>query len=360
MIYNKSGDFMKQFLSVLLSAALLFSLVGCGNSATNSSSSNDKNSSAQSEEKASSDTENSSEQSTSSNFTPPKKTVKFTEPEFPATTEDVYSGQLVKYELNNECKGYYFTPKAKGKYPTVILIHGAGGVGNFKDKLLSSINDWVKKGYIKPMVVIIPEVLDYTGGGTDMQDFQYYISAEYPKRFGALLTSIEKGTLSSQIDTSIMPYVAGFSMGGMAAIYAGAQHNTRIKHVGGLSPSQAFYLGEDHELGFYKHASDIYFSTEPDAKVYLSAGRGEQSGAFVDNIDRYRVAIQVNNPNITSRYTAPATWGDHGFELAKKEIFMYLCLASCDKLPKDDVVLKVCDGFQYKMPTIVEREEEHK
>ena len=356
---------MKNFLSVLLTVALLFSLAACGKDST-SSQGGDKTSS---EPSASSNSVASNAASVSTK--PPMTNLPSTTyptasptdpdaPRFSAFSEDVYTHQIVRYSFNKECKGYYATPKAKGKYPTVIIMHGQGTVEKFKTRLLTHINNWVKAGYIPPMVVVIPEIIDIAGDGSDMQDFQYYISSEYPNRFNTLLTSIEEGTLSSQIGTDKPIYVTGFSMGGMAAVHAGVEYNTRIKYVGGLSPARAFYLGEGDNLGFYKYAKDIYFSQEPDAHVYLGAGRGEQNNEFVYTINRYERAVTANTPNIVTKYVAPTSWGDHSWELAQKEIFMYLYFATCGELPSEALVETVCsDPNGYKGPTVVYTEEEH-
>ena len=261
------------------------------------------------------------------------------------SSTDIYGSQLSTYKLNNECQGYYFEPKAEGKYPTVIMIHGQGGLGGFRNGLLPVINKWVKAGYIPPMIFVLPEVLPSYGvsdpNKSNIDDFQYFIYKSKPNRFNALLTSIETGAFSSKIDTSIAPYVAGFSMGGMAAVHAGAEYNDRIKHVGGLSPAKSFYLG-DNKWGFYNKAVDIHFSSEPDARVYLSAGRAEQNGDFLETINRYESGIKVNDPDIVTKFIAPNSWGGHGWGIAQKEIFMYLYFATFDELPSQALVEKVC------------------
>ncbi len=348
IIYLK-GDVMKRLLSVLLVLALLLSLAACGKENTNS-------------EKTGSENTSSIEEVVDNSPVPSVPVIpeNVEQPQFTPSTEDVYDHELVRYELNDECVGYYFTPKAKGSYPTIIMIHGQGSVKSFKERLLSNFNNWVKLGYIPPMVVVIPEVLDYTGGGSNIDDFQYYIYSSQEKRFNALLTSIEEGTLSPQIDTSKAPYVAGFSMGGMAAVHAGAEYNTRIKHVGGLSPAKSFYLGEALG-GFYNKAADIHFSTDADARVYLSAGQFEQGGEFLYTVNRYEKGIKVNNPNIVTKFVAPLQWGTHSWQLAQKEIFMYLYFIAFDKVPSNELVEAVCpDPDAFKIPRVISKEPEHK
>ena len=275
-------------------------------------------------------------------------------------TEDVYSSKIVRYELNSECKGYYFTPKEPGEYQTVIIMHGQGNVTRFKERLLSHFNEWVKAGYIEPMVVVLPEVLmSYAGSSSesDIEDFHNFIDSTKTNRFNALLTSIETGALSSKIDTSKKPFVAGFSMGGMAALSAGVEYRTRISQVGALSPATAFYLGEG-QWGYCNYASDIMFSTDKDAHVYLSAGLAETNftggHTFVESINRFEQGIKVNNADILTKFTAPESWGNHAYPLAHKEIFMFLHLASYGRLPSVSLVESVCTNSEvYKVPTVV-------
>ena len=289
-----------------------------------------------------------------------------TGPMYEARTEDVYSYNIVRYDIGGtgESVGWYFTPKEEGNYQTIILIHGQGNPGSFRDNLVYNFNKWVKAGYIEPMVVVIPEVLNSYGvtdaNSSNIDDFQYYIYESQPNRFNALLTSIEDGTLSSKIDTSKKPYVAGFSMGGMAALHAGADYNTRIDKCGALSPGKAFYMG-DGNWGFYNYASDIYFSDSKDALVYLSAGAAEQdfegtTGAFVNTINTYESGIKVNNREKITKFIAPASWGGHGFQLAQMEIFMFLHKASYNRLPSNELVETVCSQpypSVSEIPTVV-------
>ena len=370
---------MKRFLALFLCVVLIFSLAACGNDNTNNSNVSE-NSSTQSEDKVSGNTSDSdlsdttsqpssqTSSNTSSNTSSKTSSNKSSNTSsitssqsflkegtidkamHPKTNKDVYSNKIVRYELNSECKGWYFTPKEEGNYQTIILIHGQGNPYSFRDNLVYNFNKWVKEGYIEPMVVVIPEVLNTYGptdkGSSNIDDFQYYIYEAYPNRFNALLKSIERGTLTSKIDTSKKPFVAGFSMGGMAALHAGADYNTRIDKVGALSPGKSFYLG-DGNWGFYNYAKDIHFSTAPGALVYLSAGRAEKDfsnvkGAFVTTINTYERGIKVNNSAILTKFIAPESWGEHGFQLAQMEIFMFLHLAFYDALPTNAFVESAC------------------
>ena len=286
-------------------------------------------------------------------------------PMYAAREDDVYSNKIVRYQLSDECVGWYFTPKEPGNYQTIILMHGQGNPYSFRDNLLYNFNNWVKQGYIEPMVVVIPQILDSIGpssatNASDIDDFQYFIyNFQSYKRFNLLMSSIENGSLSSKIDTTKKPYVAGFSMGGMAALHAGVEYKTRISQVGALSPAKAFYLGEG-KYGIYNYASQIQFSTDPDANVYLSAGLAEVDfegkPGFIESINRYAEGIKVNNASILTKFEAPTSWGGHSWALAQKEIFMFLHIASYDRLPTNQLVEAVCANSvtpSDKIPTVV-------
>ena len=352
---------LKKVLGVVLVCACAFTFAACGNSSQNDDNSSSEPTSS-SELTTSKNPIGSSEIVTSSNPTSSSNSVilnpvKLEEPRFPVSKTALYTHQLVRYEINDQNKGYYFTPKAKGKYPTLILIHGKGGVNTFQTKVLSSVQKWVKDGYLPPMVVVIPEVYDYNKNGYDIDDFQLFVHKSHSNRFTELLNKITDGSLSPQIDTSVQPYVAGFSMGGMASLHIGVEFNTSVKKVGALSPSASFYLGEG-KWGFYNYKKDIHFSDDDDARVYLACGQGEGDGVK-KSIRDFERAIGFNDPDICTKYLAPASWGDHAWPLAQKQIFMFLYFATFDELPSTKLVENQCRPNVYTEPKIVSTEEEH-
>ncbi|MBR6529135.1 MAG: hypothetical protein IKT62_03770, partial [Firmicutes bacterium] len=276
-----------------------------------------------------------------------------------AADGDVYSYKLISYNYNKNCHGYYFTPKATGKYDTVVLIHGQGGVNSMKNNLVTLMNSWVKAGYFSPMVVVVPVVDDYNGTGLFLEDHLAYIDNE--DKFATLLQNIESGALSPQIDTEGDILVGGFSLGGMAAVQAGAVHNTRIKKIGALSPSQQFYLGEGSG-GYYNNKKDIYYSKDPEAFAYLSAGQAEDA-QFIGNINRYKDAIEStgnNKEGLVTMYQAPTSWGGHAWPLAQKEIFMFLYFNEHGTIPSQSLVEQACNSLtSYQSPSVVSTDTEH-
>ena len=279
-----------------------------------------------------------------------------------AADDDVYSYNLITYNYNENCHGYYFTPKAPGKYDTLVMIHGGGGVGSTHKDLISVMNTWVKAGHFEPMVVVVPVVGDYNGSGLYIEDFLEYIDND--DKFGTLLENIESGALSTQIDTEGDILVSGFSMGGMAAFLAGAVHNTRIKKVGTLSGSANVYLQEDTSGGYYTKKNEIYFSKDPDAIVFMAAGQAEANpNTFIGTIDRYKDAIEStgnNKEGLVTVYKAPDSWGGHNWRnLAVKELFMFLYLNKYGELPTQEFVETACSGISYQEPNILNEDTEH-
>ena len=282
-------------------------------------------------------------------------------PAYPPSSQDVYSNKIVTYSLNSNCTGYYMTPKLAGKYPTFIMIHGQGGIKQVKERVPSSINNWVKAGYFPPMVVVFPVIKPASGSILEITDFQKYVSPSYD-RFKTLLTSVENGELTQQIGTDKRILVAGFSMGGEAATQIAADYNTRIELTGGLSPAKYFYEGEGKFEDSYESMKDIHVSSNPGTHVYLSAGAQEGHqyvGEFVDTINRYHEAISYNAPDGVTRFIAKTNWGGHAWPLEQKEIFMYLYYATYGVIPSRELVESACDQNAYTIPEEVSVEEEH-
>ncbi len=286
---------------------------------------------------------------------------------YASAADDIYDYKLITYQYNENCHGYYFTPKEAGKYDTLVMIHGYGGIRSMKNNLVTIMNEWVKKGYFPPMVVVIPEIDDYLGYGTAdggvqfLQNFLMYIDND--DKFGTLLENIESGALSSQIDTDGDILVGGFSMGGMSAVQAGAVHNTRIKKTGALSPANSFITEEGVPGGYYKDKKDIYFSKDPDAFAYLSAGWAESNLQFIANINRYEDAIEStgnNKEDLVTVYRAPESWGGHGWSICQKEIFMFLYFNAHGVVPSQALVEEACNGItSYQTPTVLNEDTQH-
>ena len=281
-----------------------------------------------------------------------------------AADGDVYANQLVSYSFNDECTGHYFTPIAPGKYPTFIMMCGKGGPGRLRSDLRYFINEWVKAGYFPPMNVVIPNMDNFDGLEPEeiinFGDFFYFTKKDH--MLGLLLEKIESGQLSSQIDTSQDILLAGFSQGGMCALQCGAEFNTRLKKIGALSPAAKFWVSEGDSSAYYPYKKDIFFSKDPDAFVFMSAGPLE--GDFTTWMNGFEYAIASNGNNksgLVYKHVAPESWGGHAWPMEKKEIFMYLWRAFNGEYLTASEVDEKCDG-SYKSgsaPTVITPAQEY-
>ncbi|MBO4898579.1 MAG: hypothetical protein J5590_09815 [Clostridia bacterium] len=277
------------------------------------------------------------------------------------SADEYYYDTLNTFYFSKYNHGYYFAPKAPGKYPVIIYFHGQGGFKNVKPHLLAFMNEWVKAGWFEPAIVVMPEIdhEDDLSVQRSSIDFQEYIRRD--ERFTVLLNSLLDGSFSDKIDTSRDIWVAGSSAGGMTAIYAGTKYNDIFKKVGCLSPSQAYYLGEG-KWGVYNHASDIYLSQDPDAKLYMAYGEAERSAGtnvFKEAILRYKDAVEStgnNKEDLITLFAAPEEWGGHGWPLFEKEVFMWLYLNTYGALPDRELVESVCKYRVPREPEVIDEE----
>ncbi|MBO4898313.1 MAG: hypothetical protein J5590_08465 [Clostridia bacterium] len=256
-----------------------------------------------------------------------------------AADEDPYDYYVTPYNFGPRNKGYYMVPKAEGKYRAFILVHGRGNVNSMRQHAPEFISNWVKAGTFEPMVVIFPDIERENMGKTELPDaidFENYVRQQLP----TLLTKIQNGTFSPKIDTSKEIAMAGYSMGGMTALYAGTMYSEQLKYIGCLSPSASYYLGEGN-WGLYNHASDIYLSKDEDAFVLMTWGLGEigndpNETNYKTNALRAKEAIEStgnNKEGLITTIECPKSWGIHWWPLFQKEIFAYLYKLNTGDIP---------------------------
>lgn len=128
------------------------------------------------------------------------------------TFEGPITGDEIIYTL-------YLPPghnKAKGPYPLIIFLHGAGG-GNSSFEVLQSYEAARKDGLIKDAIIVFPEKY----GGTVWRDGAKDKMPE-TNVLKELLPYLEQehGAASERSQRTIM----GFSMGAAGSIYWGAKH----------------------------------------------------------------------------------------------------------------------------------------
>ena len=235
-------------------------------------------------------------------------------------------------------KGSYLEPEGEGKYPPVILLHGVGtSYGTLRNNIPDLMDRWTALGYIEPMVVVMPDIplIKDTQWGID--DFGDFVSEGYCK---TLADNIKSGKMSSKIDTSKTISIAGVSMGGSSALYAGVKYPETFINVGGLSPSWCFYS----DAGYIKLPQQVVFSDDKNGHFLLAYGKGE-SEEKKDTVERITSVTESNGKNrsgLFSTYIAPDSSGGSGWQLFKREIFNYLYYIQNDELPSAEITENAC------------------
>ena len=241
---------------------------------------------------------------------------------------------------------YLLEPKEEGVYPVVVLFPGLGGMSRYEENLSDYVNNWVSSGLIDKYVFVCP----YFNGGEDgrITDSQLYNYTRINAQTGTspmrdLTDLILSGGVSDKIDTSAPLSVAGYSMGGCASLYSAINDHDRITNVGALSPSMMLYREDENLWGWIPHGSEDQFvlSSDPNAKLYLSASMFEQDGGRYRDMLRYEQVLreQGYDPTVESFRE-----GDHVIEFFMKEIFSFLYLLENDELPSLDTIAQAESG----------------
>ncbi len=261
-----------------------------------------------------------------------------------AATADIYDGTVKDYKITETYNyGKYFEPHADGKYQVLIYVHGSGdyggcGQGNMPKNLLNQMNRWIDLGYCDPMVVICPRVEQLKEKSWGINDFGEFVSLGYLDK---LVEEIKAGNISDKVDTSKPIVIAGYSMGGSVALYAGVHDPDTFYNVGAISPSWCCYNGD---AGYVKKASDLVFSQNSEGHFFMSYGKGEED-QFRKNVERYLEAIEGNGKNKKDLFKWSAydsSYGSHGWNVFKMGTFEFLYSLKNDCQPTIEMIDTAC------------------
>ena len=225
---------------------------------------------------------------------------------------------------------YLVEPAAPGRYDVVILFSGLYGVGSYESSFLYYASKWVASKQINPVVFVIP-ILEKFGS------HKYFASFVDEKinektRMEYLFGIIRNGSISDKVNPKTDITVAGYSMGGCAALYAGILYKDTVKNVGGLSPSYRTYTGDDR--GWIKE-QELVFSDAPDSHLFICASKKEKSGSMYKNMQFYLENFKT--PFVTKTYSK----GGHAMSLFQEEIFTFLYYVQHNELPGSSVIKKM-------------------
>lgn len=232
-------------------------------------------------------------------------------------------------EENGKTLDYYLVePTAKGKYDVVILFSGLYGTGTMEKTFLYYASKWMASKQLKPVVFVIP-ILEKFGSHKYFRNFVDEKINE-KARIEYLFDMIRDGSLSSKVNPKTPITVAGYSMGGCAALYAGILYKDIVKNVGGISPSYRTYNGEDG--GWIKDKEELVFSDAPDSHLFMSASIKEKSGSMYKNMQLYLQDFQT--PFVTKTYAK----GKHEMKFFQEETFVFLYYIQHNQLPTSAII----------------------
>ena len=231
-------------------------------------------------------------------------------------------------EIEKTLDYYLVQPKASGKYDVVILFSGLYGVGSFESTFLYNASKWMASKKIKPVIFVIP-ILEKFGHN---KYFKNFVDEEIngTTRMKYLIDIIRDGSISSKVNPKTDITVAGYSMGGCAALYAGIRYKDIVKNVGSLSPSYRTFTGD--ERGWVLDPEELVFTDDTDRHLFMCASKKEKKGSMYRNMQLYMQNFKT--PFVTRTYSK----GGHTMTLFQKEIFTFLYYVQNDILPSSSVV----------------------
>lgn len=190
--------------------------------------------------------------------------------------------------------GYYILiPNDIGrKYPALYLIHGIGGCDEWDTKahLQANMNAWLEMDHFEPMVLIMPRI-DYCSGDGPGDPFLRYCTT-IPGFVNQISQKYEGILRAGQENRAI----AGFSMGGAAALYYAVKHPGLFWHTGAFSPSNYLY-GSEH--AWIKNSGAMRLNTESGALNFIGHG-GNEDAVFLRAAQLYKTTFAANGVPINT------------------------------------------------------------
>ena len=257
---------------------------------------------------------------------------------FVLNIKNVMCAEMIKYSVvdygnssvDTNDYGYILVPDMEGSFPCVFFYHGLGGLNI--DKMTTFVNNiekWVSLGYIEPIVVVMP-IIHRTNenDGQYITKFKNYIDNTFPTTYGR----ITSGNMHPKIDTTKTVAIAGFSLGGISALYTGHKYNSYITQIGALSPA-AFFTNPS---GGWVSTGDVTFTSDSNRKLFMAASTVESSGQMYGNLTRYMSEFGTSYGFTT--YTP--SFGEHNYDTCSREFFAYLYFLKNGSVPSAELIEK--------------------
>ena len=98
-----------------------------------------------------------------------------------AASPDVYESSFRYYSIDETYNfGRVFVPKADGKYPVIIFVHGSNGQNSVDNNpFRSRIETWVRNGYADPAIFVMPTIKQLKDKSWGTIDFGEFVSKDY-------------------------------------------------------------------------------------------------------------------------------------------------------------------------------------
>ena len=223
---------------------------------------------------------------------------------------------------------YLVEPKGSGKHDVVILFSGINGTGSYEKNLLYYASKWMATKKIKPVVFVIPILENYGSN----KHFKVFVDEKIngKTKMEYLFDKIRDGSISRKANPKTSITVAGYSMGGCAALYSGILYKDIVKNVGALSPSFRTYCGDDR--GWITDPEELVFSDDPNRHLFMCASKVEKKGSMYKNMQLYLQDFKT--PFVSKTYSK----GEHKMSLCQEEIFTFLYYVQHNKLPSSSVI----------------------
>lgn len=247
-------------------------------------------------------------------------------------------GEIQPYEVksgNKVHQGYILTPKAPGTYPVVVLFCGRTGhrwKENQDFSMKARMNTWVSKGYIKPMIIIMPTLVMNDRDNTNLNSDLFFLYIR--NKMGGLKNAfLSDKTFGKYFDPGETWSVSGYSMGGAAALYAGCLYRNLYVNVGSFSPSESLYY-EEGGTGWINRASDLVFSKSSNAHLFMGYSVKERA-EFARYVKKYDKLFKKNGFNFKI-YVSPE--GNHGTMLFRRQMLSFFYYISNNVFLTDDII----------------------
>ncbi len=201
---------------------------------------------------------------------------------------------IKRYELDGTFpteNGYVLLPTDReGKvFPVLYLFHGAGVEGCEEwirgGNIENNMNKWAEEYDFSPMIIVMPR-----NKRLSQEGFKYFVD-----QFSNFIDYIEKYYSQFMLKGQENTAVAGYSMGGAAALYCSYVYKTRFLHTAAFSPSE-FVHSKDEKVSWIPSNERMDIGKAQGAINFIGYGDAEPNFAriakgYIEELDSQGIWI---------------------------------------------------------------------